>query len=371
MNTLILWLVLAQGVTDDAIIIGMEGVAQSFSVDEENLGMKLVIQHVNDSGGVHGRKLVEKSYPRDPDNLVVQTITNVRRLVEEDDAFLLFNFGGPSALAVGEYAMENDVPYLFPHTALLTVDGDRHVYTSFPRYPGESTVMLRYLVENRGAERIAVIHAPNVYGDLFVDLTNDQAEEIGYASVGGQPLERFPPDAIDEMIALREADPDVVIMALYPEGAKKVVEAKAELNWDIDLVSSGPLTDEQYLNIEGGQAEGTLGFCYYPDPNVSDTPGVLRYRELMEQYYPGHELNRYSLYGYVFGNLVVEGLERAGPELDRDSFLDAMESIQGWESGGIMPPVSFSGSDHHAQTAGFICELSNRRFVPLSDWVDP
>ena len=371
MNTLILWLVLAQGVTDDTIVIGMEGFAQSFSVDEENLGMKLVILHVNDSGGIHGRQLVEKSYPRDPKNLVDQTVTNVRRLVDEDNAFLLFNFGGPSALAVGEYATENEIPYLFPHTALLTVDGNRHVYTSFPRYPGESRVMLRYLVEDRGVERVAVIHAPNVYGDLFVDLTNHQADEIGYSAVGHQALERFPSDAIDEMSALREADPDVVIMALYPEGAKKVVEAKAAMDWDIDLVSSGPLTDEQYLNIGGGQAEGTLGFCYYPDPNVSDTPGVLRYRELMAEYYPGHELNRYSLYGYVFGNLVVEGLRRAGPELNQDNFLDAMESIQEWDSGGIMPPVSFSSSNHHAQKAGFICELKNGRFHALSDWIEP
>ena len=91
----------------------------------------------------------------------------------------------------------------------------------------------------------------------------------------------------------------------------------------------------------------------------------------MTRYYPGHELNRYSLYGYVFGNLVVEGLERAGKDLTRDSFLDAVESIRDWESGGILPPVSFSVDDHHAQDAGFICELENGRFRALSDWLAP
>ena len=75
----------------------------------------------------------------------------------------------------------------------------------------------------------------------------------------------------------------------------------------------------------------------------------------MAEYYPGHELNRYSLYGYVFGSLVVEGLVRAGEDLTREHFLDAMESIRDWDSGGILPSVSFSASDHHAQDAGFIC----------------
>jgi len=173
------------------------------------------------------------------------------------------------------------------------------------------------------------------------------------------------------MHALRDEKPDVLIMALYPAGAKKVVEAKAAMDWDIRLVSSGPLTDEQYLNVDGGAAEGTLGFCHYPDPNESDAPGIVEYRNLMARYYPGHELNRYSLYGYVFGSLVVEGLERAGADLTREHFLDAMDSIRDWDSGGILPPVSFSAADHHAQDAGFICELKDGRFLALSDWVTP
>jgi branched-chain amino acid transport system substrate-binding protein len=372
MQILLALLLVAQGVTADSILIGMEGRADSFSVDEENLGMRLVIEHVNAQGGIHGRRLVEKSYPRGRDNYVEQALANIKRLVEEDDVFLLFNFGGPGSVPIGAYAMENDVPYLFPHTALLTVDGDRHVFTSYPRYEGESRVMLRYLSRERGVERVAVIHAPNVYGDYFVGRARELADELGYSFIGHEPLPRNPDDATAQMNALRELKPDVVIMALYPAGAKKVVEAKASLGWsDVRLVSSGPLSDEQYLNVEGGHAEGTLGFCHYPDPNESDAPGIVEYRQLMAKYFPGHALNRYSLYGYVFGKLVVEGLEGAGEELTRDAFIDAMDSIRDWDSGGILPPVTFSATDHHAQKAGFICELENGRFKLLTDWLAP
>ena len=72
-----------------------------------------------------------------------------------------------------------------------------------------------------------------------------------------------------------------------------------------------------------------------------------------------------------FAKLVVEGLERAGQDLTRDKFLDAMESIRNWDSGGILPAVSFSETDHHAQKAGFPCELDNGRFKPLTDWLTP
>jgi len=371
MQALILSIFLAQGVTDDAILIGMDGPAQSFSADEENLGMRLVMKHVNATGGVHGRLLAERSYPRGTENSVDKQLANVRMLVEKDEVFLLFNFGGPGSVPIGAYAAEKAVPYLFPHTALLTVDGERYVYTSYPRYDGESWVMLRYLANERGAKRIAVIYADNIYGQYFADRASELAAEFSYSVAGLRPLPRNPQDAKSQMTALQESNPDAVIMALYPAGARKVVEAKSMLDWDVRLVSSGPLTDEQYLNVEGGEAEGTLGFCYYPDPHLSDAPGVVRYRELMNEYYPGHELNRYSMYGYVFGSLVVEGLKRAGPDIDREVFLDAMESIRDWDSGGIMPAVSFSESDHHAQRAGFICELEDGRFKALSGWMEP
>jgi hypothetical protein len=163
-----------------------------------------------------------------------------------------------------------------------------------------------------------------------------------------------------------------VWLALYPEQARAVMDAKAKLGWgDVRMVASGPLTDEQYLNVPGGFAEGTPGFCYYPDPNSSQAPGVVEYRRLMAQYYPGRAMNRYSLYGYVFGRLVVEGLSRAGRPLTRETFVQAMESIRDWDSGGIMPPVTFTSANHHAQRAGFICELRDGRFEPLGGWVEP
>ena len=362
---------LAQGVSDEGILVGMESEAHSFSVNEENLGFRLAFDHANATGGIHGRRIETRGYDRGNDDRVRQATLNAKRLVEKDGVFMLVNFGGPAAVDIGRYAMENDVPYLFPHTALLTVDGDRHIYTSFPRYDGESRTMLRYLAQERGARRIAVIHAPNIYGDYFRGRVASLEDEFGYEFVGAASLPLNPNSAASEMASLRAADPDMLVMALYPAGARKVVEAKAALDWDVALVSSGPLTDEQYLNVEGDHAEGTVGLCHYPDPNESNAPGIVEYRRLMAQYHPGHPLNRYSLYGYVFGRLILEGLERAGRELDQDAFLDGMESIRDWDSGGILPPVSFSADEHHAQRAGFICQLENGRFRALTDWIEP
>jgi len=36
-----------------------------------------------------------------------------------------------------------------------------------------------------------------------------------------------------------------------------------------------------------------------------------------------------------------------------------------------MPNVSFSATNHHAQRAGFICEMQGGRLVALTDWIAP
>lgn len=361
------------GVTDDTILIGMEGQVNSFSVDEENRGMHLVIQEVNDRGGIHGRRLEARAYPRAGGAAADEAVANARRLIEEDEVLLLFNFGGPQSVRVAELAMTRRVPLMFPHTALITQDGQRYVFTSYPRYQGESEVMWRYLTESRGFLRFGIVYADNVYGQFFRDRLAEYAQRDGRQLTGSMAVtDRVPGDLSAELAMVRAPHPEAVILALYPEQARAVMQAKAALDWtDVTMVSSGPLTDEQYLDVAGGQANGTLGFCYYPDPQTSDEPGVEAYRALMARSYPDRSLNRYSLYGYVFGRLVVEGLERAGRALTRESFIDAMESITDWDSGGILPPVSFSPTNHHAQRAGFLCELRNGRFEALTGWVEP
>jgi len=360
------------GVTKDTILLGIEEKGNSFSLDEENLGFRLAFQERNDKGAIHGRKIAWKGYPKSGGAAVDEAAANAKKLVEHDKVFALMNYGGPAAIPVSKLADEKRVPLLFPHTALISSEGRRYIFTSFPRYEGEAKAMLRYLSKERGIKKFAIVHDVNVYGQLFLGLLRQHAAEFGYTVTGnaGVPT-RDPKDLTEELKGLVDGGPEAVMMALYPAQARTLMAAKAKLDWKGRMISVGPLTDEQFLNVPGGAAEGTLGFCYYPDPDKSAEPGVAAYRAAMAKYHPGHPLNRYSMYGYVFGKLTIEGLERAGANLTRETFIDAMETIKDWDAGGIMPKVTFSKTNHHAQRAGFICELKNARFEALSGWIEP
>lgn len=364
------------GITPEQIIMGIEVETPAPSLNDEALGWRLSFREANDNGGINGRRIETNTYnyrgvdPQDRNAIAERHYQNAKQAIE-DDVFALVNFGGPAVVEVAELAHEQKTPFMFPHSGMVSSRGKPYFFDSFPKYPGEAKLMYRYLAEERGFSKIGIVHDHNKYGQDFADWLQQYADEFGYEFVGGVALtSEVPDDLSEELRGLIDKGAQAVVMAVYGEQGRALMHAKAQQNWNGVMVSVGPLTDESYLNLPNGRADGTLGFCHYPDPVHSSEPGVARYRAIIDQYAPDHGYNRYSLYGYVYGSLVIEGLKKAGPELTRESFIRAMEDLENWSSGGIMPPVTLSSEDHHAQKAGRICELQNGRFKTLTDWIE-
>ena len=97
---------------------------------------------------------------------------------------------------------------------------------------------------------------------------------------------------------------------------------------------------------------------------------MVEYRKIVDQYGKDRDKtpNRYSLFGYFYAKLFVEGLERAGKNVTREGYIAALESIKDWQN-GMIPAVSFSASDHLAQNSGFMVEVQRSVFRPISDWL--
>lgn len=101
------------GVSDTEIVLGMDlalqGGKNNYGVAAAQ-GMKLYFDGVNASGGINGRKIVQRIL--DDDNKAANAEANARKLVQ-DGAFILFSAidGGPST-AVMKVASELKVPFL-------------------------------------------------------------------------------------------------------------------------------------------------------------------------------------------------------------------------------------------------------------------
>jgi len=362
------------GVTDDSILVGC---SNSFSgplvypgTQLVNNGLEAYFGYINDRGGVHGRKIITQYY--DDGYKPQNAVANTKRLVEQDKVFaILSSQGTPPVGATIKYLTENKIPLLFPFYGAPT-PGEKYIFNSFTRYPSQAELVVTWLVKVKGFKRIGMLYQDDSYGYQFRDPANKALEQMGLKNLAvEESYKRGTTDLSAQVAKLRTANLDAcLLVATPPPGAAFLKEAHKQGWKDTKIISSGPLTDEKYINLSGGVGEGIWGLSLWPDPVNSNDPAVVEYREIVEKYGKDRDKtpNRYSLFGYFYAKLFVVGLQRAGKDLTRESYIAALEGIKDWEN-GIIPPVSFSATNHLAQNSGFMVEVQKGVFKPISGWI--
>jgi ABC-type branched-subunit amino acid transport system substrate-binding protein len=361
------------GVTDDSVLVGC---SNSFSgplvypgTQLVNNGLEAYFGYINAKGGVHGRKILTQYY--DDGYKPQNAVANTKRLVEQDKVFAILSSQGTSPVgATVKYLTQNKVPLLFPFWGEPT-PGEKYIFNSFTRYPSQAELVVTWLVKIKGFKRIGILYQDDKYGYQFRDPANKTLARFGLKLVAAESYKRGAKDLSAQVSKLRKANLDAcLLVATPPPGATFLKEAHKQGWKNTRIISSGPLTDEKYINLSGGVGEGVWGLSLWPDPVHSNDPAVVEYREIVNMYGKDRDKtpNRYSLFGYFYAKLFVEGLKRAGRNLTRESYIAALEGIKNWES-GIAPAVSFSGTDHLAQNSGFMVEVQNSVFRPISVWM--
>lgn len=359
------------GVTDDTIVVGC---SNSFSgplaytgTQLTKFGLDLYFKWINDQGGINGRKV--KTIYYDDGYRPQDALANTKKLVEQDKVFaILAPQGTAPILATVDYLLESKVPLLFPFQGADVLSGKRLIFTSFTLYPLQSKLMVDYLVEKRKMTKFASIYQDDEYGKSFLRGFEGNLDRYKLKLVAAESVKRGAIDLSAQVAKVRQAKPDAVFLILTPGPGAQVLKEAAKVGWkDSVLVSSGPLTDENFIILGAGVGEGVEGLSLWPDPVHSEQPAIKKYREILEKYAPGNKPNRYSLFGYFYAMLFTEGVKRAGKDLTREGLIKALEGIKNWEN-GIIPPVSFSETNHETQRGGFWVRVEGGVFKPVSDW---
>lgn len=359
------------GVTDTRIVIGC---TQSLTGPVSHPGSMQVagtqayLEAVNAQGGVNGRKFEFKVF--DDGYRPQDAVANVKRLIEQDGAFLILNtMGTAPSKAILPFLEENKTPLLFPFQGDPEMSKKKYLFTSYPFHDIQTRIITRWLLEKKGMKRIALIYQDDAYGQPFLDTLKEELKARGLEPAALESIKRGSSDATVQVAKMAEIKPEACILALTPGQGAQVLKEAAKLGWTSSmLVASGPLADETFLTLAGGDSEGIYGFSSWPDPSSSQLPEMKKYREALASYQPKQAPSRHNLYGYFYAKTMAEGIKRAGKDLTRESFIGAMESMKDWDS-GIIPPISYSTTDHHTQYDGFIVQAKGGRFLPVSGWL--
>ena len=79
------------------------------------------------------------------------------------------------------------------------------------------------------------------------------------------------------------------------------------------------------------------------------------------------------VWGWINTMVLFEGLKRAGKDLSREGLVDALETLNNFETGGLRGPISFGPQNRHGGGDGRILkiDLKKQTFVPLTGWRKP
>jgi branched-chain amino acid transport system substrate-binding protein len=360
---LALWCgVAAAQVGDAEIVFGMAG---PFSGPSKELGLhvrtgiEVAFASQNEAGGVHGRKL--RLVSMDDGFEPTRTTAAMKELVETRKVFAVIGNVGTATAAVA-------VPYANEKGVILfgTVSGasllrqrppDRYVFNVRASYAEETAAIVRHLVEVKRVrpERIAVFAQDDTFGSAGFDGVSKAMRHYGRdpAKVLRVRYKRNTTDVDDavRVIAGHAKELGAVVMIASYKPATRFIEKLHDAGvhqlvfTNVSDVGANELADE-LSQLGAGYAEGVIVTQVVPLPTSSATP-ILKYREQLKKHAPGEKPGFLSLESWLSARLLIEGLQRAGRELNTDRLIAALEGIQSLDI-GIGTPLAFGPSEHQA-----------------------
>ena len=351
-----------RGVTDNEIRFG---ISAAFTGSAKELGnkMKLGIQTAfnltNESGGIHGRQL--RLVAADDGYEPTRTAETMKELYEKEQVFgFVGNVGTPTAVVGLPYALERKMLFFgaFTGAGLLRRDPpDRYVFNYRASYAEETDAVVRYLVKVRGLrpEQIAVFAQQDAYGDSGFAGVAKAMRALGGGNEGAilrLDYKRNTVDVEDAVARLRahtrKTPIKAVVMVPTYRAAAKFIEKTHDLYpemiyTNVSFVGSTSLADELML-LGPRYANGVIVTQVVPAVD-SYASAILKYKTALAKYFPGVPPDYVSLEGYVAGSLLLEGLKRAGRQLDAEKLVEALETVRDFDM-GLGAPISFGPTEH-------------------------
>lgn len=313
-----------------------------------NAGVRLAFKAANANGGVAGHQLA---------------LQNVDDQYNPDRSVALFNdVGNSSALAtilpVGSAAMTRVLAQHIPETLALPVIGVVPAIEPL-RTPNNPFVFhtrasdfdqYRRLIDHAirsGLKRVAV-----VYADIPFGTTGATAIEVILKSHGLTPATKvaIPVKAKTTLAptieALAKSNPDMVILISPSQLAGEFVKAYRERGLDAPLATPSYGDPETVCRIAGATAARGLIVAQVM-PNIGNTtlPLVRRYQDDLRRF--GEKDMRATplqFEGYVTAQVLIEGIRKAGPRVDRQRLVAALDNLKSFDLGGY--PLEFTPARH-------------------------
>lgn len=341
----------APGVTDTAVKIGVTGaltgpVAAVGAIVE---GIRVRVAAANAAGGVRmgdGKtrsiELVVQDDALDPQ----RTMTNVRKLVEQNGVYALVGTAGtPNNQAIGRYLDQRKVPNLFMYSGVHELaDGRAWLIGLVPSFTTEAAVFADYLKKNKPDAKLALLYVNTETGQTFQAGLRTAIQGSRLQIVAAQAVTSADPTIDTQLSTLKASGADTLVVVAAPKQSAQAVRFAAESGWRPATLVSYIGASPPSLKPAGlANAKGVITSAFAKPVAAGSTDAAVR------QYLADHAAAKARFdagdsmgqIGYITGEALIRTLE-AVKQPTRQALIDAAQNMNQVAVGLLLPGVTLS-----------------------------
>ena len=358
----------APGVSPQEIVLGqsaaLTGPTQALGIGMRT-GLEVAFKEINDAGGVHGRSIRLAS--RDDGYEPKRAGENARALLTDDQAFLLIGcVGTPTAAEILPVAGEQGAPFFaaFTGAGSLRTPYNPLIVNMRVSYAQEIERLVTLLVDGRGLKKIACFYQDDLYGQAGLKALQVALKKRSLEAAALGLYVRNTRDVAAALAAIVPTRPDaVVLVGTYGACADFIRQARAAGLHDSVFCNISFVGTRALVSALGDDADGVIISQVVPHPVGSQIPAVEAYRTALAKYAPGAEPDWISLEGYLAGRLFAAVADRAGADLTRASFLQALQGTDPIDLGGLT--AQFGANRNQAFDRVYLTQVRKGKIVSL------
>jgi branched-chain amino acid transport system substrate-binding protein len=309
---------------------------------------RMLIQQINDKGGINGQKL--ELVLKDSGGSPEKAVSFAKQLIEEDKVLAII---GPSTsgetMQIKALCEENKMILVSCAAAEVIVNPVAKYVFKVPQKDSQAVIWIFRTMKDKGLKKIAVLSSNDGFGAAGKKQLEDLAKTEGIEILVNEVYDKQATDLTD-IVTKVKATPGVQAVVNWSIVPAQSIIAKnmKQIGLAVPLFQSHGFGNRKYVEQAGTAAEGILfpaSRLLVVDELAADDPQREVLRTYKQDYEAAHKEDVSTFGGHAYDALrvVAEALKRAGAP-DRDKVRDAIENLKGFV--GTAGVFNFSPTDH-------------------------
>jgi branched-chain amino acid transport system substrate-binding protein len=245
----------------DEITLGYLDDLSSIAAESGNDSLhavQLAVDEANDKGGIGGRKIRLVVYDGKVDSQL--SATYALRFAEDDNGLILIG-GHPAVPAAAVIPVANE--YRFPYFSLsAATDSFTNPSTAFHFRFGPSNsqdaAAVAELIAQQGFKRVAIINNSLPYGLDGASAVKNALASRAIQVVGNEVYDVNATDLSPQVVRVRDAKPDVIVIWPYPADGGRLLRTLHQLNVTVPRIVARIALYDTLRKIAGESGDGAL-----------------------------------------------------------------------------------------------------------------